>query len=381
VVTGTLTGGTLRIADSLVLSPGGAEVRVRGLQTHHRSAAEVAPGNRVAVNLSGIGHHQLRRGDVLVTAGQWHLSRTLDAELEVLASLDHAVSRRGAYLLYLGSAEIPVRLRVLGDRVLEPGQRGPVRLHLARDVPVLPGDRFILRESGRDETVGGGSILDVDPRLPASRARPDRSVSRVVAERGWVDVDLLERLTGERVEPDVARWVIAPEQLQATRDAVTEQVTAAGPLGLDVAVLDERRRAVLETLPGVSVRDGRVTIGPVRDPLADHPWVASLEAAPFTPPGPDGVDRAEVRELVRRGLVVEEDGVYFAASALDEAARRVARLLAASPGGATVADIRDDLGTSRKYVLPLLSRLDRTGMTRRRGDLRLAGPRLPPIDG
>ena len=41
-------------------------------------------------------------------------------------------------------------------------------------MPVLPGDRFILRESGRDQTVGGGQILDIDPVVPASRARPDR---------------------------------------------------------------------------------------------------------------------------------------------------------------------------------------------------------------
>ena len=63
--------------------------------------------------------------------------------------------------------------------------------------PLLPGDRYVLRETGRDETVGGGEVLDVAPVLPASRARPDRRIERVVAERGWVDADELEALTGE----------------------------------------------------------------------------------------------------------------------------------------------------------------------------------------
>jgi selenocysteine-specific elongation factor len=115
----------------------------------------------------------------------------------------------------------------------------------------------------------------------------------------------------------------------------------------------------------------------VVDPLAGHPWVAALEADPFNPPGPDGVDRSEVRELVRRGLVVEHDGVYFAASTMAEAGRRLAAVLSRQPEGFTVAEARDVLGTTRKYVLPLLAHLDQTGMTRRRGDFRIAGPRLP----
>ncbi len=89
------------------------------------------------------------------------------------------------------------------------------------------------------------------------------------------------------------------------------------------------------------------------------------------------MDRAELRELVRRGLVVERDGHHFAPAAVDEAARVVARLLASSPDGVTVGAVRDALGTTRKYVMPLLGLLDASGVTRRRGDLRIAGPRLP----
>ena len=75
--------------------------------------------------------------------------------------------------------------------------------------------------------------------------------------------------------------------------------------------------------------------------------------------------------------MVAQDGCYFAPSALDAAARRVAELLAANPEGVTVAQIREALGTTRKYALPLLARLDADGVTRRRGDLRIGGPRLP----
>jgi selenocysteine-specific elongation factor len=155
-------------------------------------------------------------------------------------------------------------------------------------------------------------------------------------------------------------------------------VADAGPLGLDLASLDERERATLGSLDDVAVDAGRAVLGGGDDdPLAGHPYVAALEAAPFTPPDPAGVDKAQLRELVRRGLVVERDGVHFAPSAIDAAARVVAGLLAAKPDGVTVAEIREALGSTRKYVLPLLAQLDATGVTRRREDVRIGGPRLP----
>ena len=380
VVTGTLVGGTLRVGEEIMVVPGDRGARIRSLQSHHRQTDEIGPGNRAAVNLTGVSHNDLGRGHVLVEAGAWHHTRMVDAELTVLAALDHAVGRRGAYAVYLGSGEFPARVRVLGPSPLEPGTTGAVRLYLKQRVPLLPGDRFILRESGREETVGGGQILDVDPILPASTATPDRSIDRVVAERGWVRVDQLRRLTGETVAAVIGDWVVADVALATMTDEVRDRIDQAGPLGLDLALLDERERAVISLIEDTSVEAGRVTLGQPEDPLADHPWVAALEAAPFTPPAADGVDRGEVRELVRRGTVIESGGVYFAASAISEAARGLAGLLRQQPTGFTVAEARDMFGTTRKFVLPLLGHLDQTGVTRRRDDLRIAGPRLPAAD-
>ncbi len=171
--------------------------------------------------------------------------------------------------------------------------------------------------------------------------------------------------------------MVDPEILAATKVEVLEAVEGAGALGLDVAGLDDRQRAVLDLLDEVDVAAGRATVGEVEDPLADHPWVAALAASPYAPPGPDGVDRSEVRELVRRGTVIEQDGVHFARSAIDQAIAELRGAFEAKPDGLTVAEIRDILGTTRKFVLPLLAHLDGTGVTRRRDDVRIAGPRMP----
>ena len=377
IVTGTLLGGQVAVDDHLAVLPGGPEVRVRAIQTHHAAVDRLPPGSRAALNLAGVDQDRVGRGRVLVRAGQWHETVRVDATLQVLATIGHRVSRRGAYGAHVGTAEVPVRLRVLGADALEPGAEGLVRLHLATALPLVPGDRYVLRDSGRGETVGGGEILDVDPVLPATRAAPDRSVDRVVAERGWIRVDVLERLTGAPQDATVGDWVVAPTALTAARDAVRAKVAAAGELGLDIARLDDRERAILATLAEVQVDGDRVRPADAADPLADHPFLAALLASPFAPPPPDDVDPAELRELGRRGLAVREDGIWFAEPAVVAAGTHAARLLVDCPDGFTLSDLREALGTSRKFAVPLANLLDARGVTRRRGDLRIAGPRLP----
>jgi selenocysteine-specific elongation factor len=115
----------------------------------------------------------------------------------------------------------------------------------------------------------------------------------------------------------------------------------------------------------------------VIDPYSDHPIIEQVRLGGFTPPSLDGLDRSVRRELVRRGHLVDVDGVVFHPATVEEAERRAARLLELEPAGFTVAAFRDATGASRKFALPLLAELDARGVTRRRDDVRIAGPRLP----
>ena len=377
VVTGTLTGGALEVDQRVDIVPAGREVRVRSIQSHGRSVDRVGPGHRVALNLGGIEHHLLARGDAVVVSDQWVPTTRFDASLDVLTSLDHEVSRRGAYMAYIGSGEWPVKVRILGDRAIVPGETGHVRVHLVVPLPLVMGDRFILRESGRNETVGGGEVLDVAPVLPASKARPDRSIERIVRERGWVRADVLTSLTGTVVAPTIDPWVVDPAALAAMQESLAARIAAAGAAGLDLAALDERERLVAPTLPATRTEGGRIRPADAVDEFADHPLAAALAAGGTTPPDLTTADRGALRELVRRGVAVERDGIAFHISAIDTAARAMATLLRDQPDGVTMAQFRDALGVTRKYALPLANELDARGITRRRGDLRIAGPRLP----
>ncbi len=376
--TGTLVGGTLRNDQLVSIEPGGHSARVRTIQTAGNTVEEIGAGNRVAINLAGVDHRDLRRGDAVVEPGRWRLTQRVDASLRVLDALDHDVSRRGAYVAYIGAGEHAVKLRVLGVEELAPGSTGAVRLFLPAALPLLPGDRYVLRESGRDETVGGGEVLDIDPVLRASRAAPDRSIDRLVRERGWLTVEQIERLTGEVVEPVIGEWVTSSESLAELAQSVVERVEAAGPAGVDLAAFDERERALLPTLDAVVVANGLAQPADAVDPYEDHPALADLLAGGFAPPPLDAIDRNDLRELIRRGHVVLRDGIGFHRDAIDAAAFVAAELLAEYVDGFTVAQFRDATGASRKYVLPLVAELDARGVTRRRDDVRIAGPRLPP---
>lgn len=304
-----------------------------------------------------------------------------DAEISAVPGLDHRLTRRGAFMVHVGSHAAPIELQLLGGRSrLAPGESGPARLRLGpgAPLPLAMGDRFVIREAGRDETVAGGEVLDVAPVMRPGRARPDRSVERVVEERGWVDADLLERVTGQRRSPTVGRWVVSPRARAQAERSLRESVEAAGPLGLDASGLDEPQRALLPLVEGLDVRGDRVRLaGAGQDSAEAIDWVADLAREPFAPPQPDGrIPPAVVRDLVRRSLVVETEGLFFHPEAVDRAVHTVARLLAVKPDGVTVAEVREALGTSRKWAMPLLARLDAAGVTRRRGDVRVAGPRL-----
>jgi selenocysteine-specific elongation factor len=376
VVTGTLRDGSFVVGDHVLVGHRLLPARVRAIQTLGASVDRIAPGHRVALNLAGIDHRELGRGDCVVKPDQWFHSDRFDARLQVLTNLDHKVTRRGAYTVHIGSDEIPARLRVIGADSIEPGSSASVRLHLDRPVPVLPHDHFILRESGRSETIGGGQVLDVNPVLPASRSTPDTDWRRLVRERGEITVMDLTLLTGEAVRPTVGTWVIDDTRFTAMRADVSSRIEAAGAEGLDVSTFSDIERAILDELDDATIDNGRVRARGTTDPLLDHPIVEQLRRGGCAPAAPTGIGIAELRRLAKLGILFERDGEWFHVDAV-EIARTVARRLSTEhPAGFTMSQFREALGVTRKHAVPMATELDARGITRRRDDVRIAGPRL-----
>lgn len=374
VVTGTLIDGSLDSDTELTVVRTRQRVRVREIQQHEESTPQLASGHRCALNLVGVNHAEIFRGDALVIEDQWLPSTMFDASLTIVPSLQHRVTRRGSYSVYIGSGEFAAKIRLIGTRELQANENGFVRIAVQTPIPILPGDRYILRESGRQETIGGGEILDIAPTLRASKANPDRSVDRVISERQWVTAKELELLTGEACQPMVGDWLTTAKLLDTTRKELALKLTKTSD-GLEISRLKPHEQAVLATLPDVVIEMGRARIKGASS-ITEHPYVGMFAKAGVTPPDTKTLDRNIVRQIVQRGLFVDIDGVVFHISALETARLNVQKMLQQHPNGFTVSQFRENLGITRKHAVPLLEALDRRAITKRNGDLRVGGARL-----
>jgi selenocysteine-specific elongation factor len=199
VVTGTLSGGVLEAEGEAELLPAGRRVRIRGLRCHGAPLARATPARRLAVNLAGVATDELARGDVLALPGQWAPTTTADCRLRCLAGASAPLRGRGAYLLYAGAAESAVRLQPLDADEVPPGKDALVRLHLERPLVLDAFEPVVLRDSGRDETVGGGRVLDPFPLAGVhGTAGRVRRAEELEAREAGGRAGLLQRVLAER---------------------------------------------------------------------------------------------------------------------------------------------------------------------------------------
>jgi selenocysteine-specific elongation factor len=341
VVTGTLWSGQIGRGDELELLPAGRRVRVRGVQVHDQPVDRAPAGQRVAVNLTGTSVGEIERGDVLVSGdGGLRVSYRVDAELEFRPDTEPEHGDR--VQIHHGTRESPARLTWLGGRFWQ------VRL----EQPLVPatGDRVVVRQIAPPDTLGGGRVLDAHPR----RHGPSRDVTA-----------RLERLSrGEEVSPEVTgRGRPAPGNSASRGKAATRRrgriaLRKSGPEGLRTPDLAE------PDFP-------RTPAKPAQKPLSDSALDVErrLREAGVEPPLDSELDAGDLAALRDAGRAVRvTKGLHYHADALAEIRGRVIALAERNGGAVTLAQLRDELGTSRKFAQALLEHFDSEKVTIRRGD-------------
>ncbi len=351
VVTGTLGAGRLRVGDELVFGRDGRRCGVRGLQSLGRACDTVEAVARVAVNLRGLDHRDIDRGDALLTPDAWRYTREIDVRLRG----DKAEDVNRELTVHLGAAAVPCRVRPLATDL--------ARLSLSAELPLRAGDRGLLRDPGQHRVPAGIEVLDPRPpglrRRGAARARAeelahDDPAAGYVRRHGVVAVAELRALGWEVPGSRVGRWAVADGLLDRLVGRVREVLPATGLVVRDGVVVDPRRPSAL---PDSVERAVRVV-------------QQRLEQDPFT--APEAHDLAELglgpKQLAaaeRAGrLVLIADGVVLGSDALETGVR----VLATLPEPFTVSQVRRALGTTRRVAVPLLERLDAEGRTRRAPD-------------
>jgi selenocysteine-specific elongation factor len=406
VVTGTLGAGTIRLGDELVVhrTTGVSQaVTVRGVQSLGRARDDVPAVARVAVNLRGVGVDDVARGDVLLTPRAWRVTKALDARLVGAHGHEHDPADPAHpdplpshVMVHLGTLAVEARVRPLGP--------GAVRLALPAALPVVGGDRILLRDPGSRRVVGA-VVVDADPPVlhrrgsAARRAEVVRSLdgvpdlAREVARRGWMtQADAVS--LGIPVPPDerpaatVTRrgvwlvddeaWLAAARRLHAAVQRRADSAPIDPVLALEAAraaagAPDRALVADLAVAAGLEARDGRVGLPGRAAVLASGPEAAlsrieeRLRRSPFTAPEQHELDAAGLgpRELAAaegNGRILRLPGDVVL---LPNAPALAMRQLAALPQPFTTSDARKALDSTRRIVIPLLEHLDRRGWTRR----------------
>ncbi|MBM3660757.1 MAG: selenocysteine-specific translation elongation factor, partial [Actinobacteria bacterium] len=313
VVTGTLTGGAVAVDDELEVGGRGLRVRVRGIESAKRQHPSIGPGNRVALNLVGVEHRDLARGDALVRPGQWATPAVVDVGVQVVPG--EKLARRNRVQVYAGSGEHGATFRVL-----DPQSRF-ARLRLETPLPLAPGDRLVLRDPGKGRTVAGVEVLDVAPTRKAADAAAVLGLplgERLIAAHRWVPVADLGRLAGlpdgevdgfvaglvtDGIAERADDWLVEPATRTRLRDETRTRVAAfhrdaPNEPGLDLGVVARalredpaRLRAALADTPGLVVERGIVRdashVGAVAETPEAQALVARFAASPYAPPAPD----------------------------------------------------------------------------------------------
>jgi len=434
VVTGTLMAGRVRVDDRVEVFPGGLQAKVRGLQTHGHAVPESSAGQRTAVNLQGVERAAVERGHVLGLAGTLVPSVLVDGTLELLADAPRPLETRDRVRVHAGTSEIMARVLLLESQELMPGQTAFVRFRLEGPLVALPGDRFVIRSYSPMVTIGGGTLLDIAPprfkrKAPALVAHltllrdgaPDAVVEEHIRHAGGAGVrvatlsgrvpfgpERLRALLGSlqaagRVAAVDRDWFVHPESLSRLRGlalAALEQFHRAFPLRPGMSREELRGRAgaadervfghLLETLAAEGVvqteRDKvRLAAHEIRLSAAQQTIVDRVEqefrTAAAAPPSPEealtraGLAGDEEHELFQhlvegRKLVRVKDSLYFHAEALASIEERLVAMLRERKEIGP-ADIKDLLGISRKYAIPLLEFFDTRRVTARVGERRV----------
>lgn len=394
VVTGTLGAGTLRLGEILELA--GRHVSVRGLQRLGEPADAVQGPARVAVNLRGVPHDQVHRGDALLTPAAWRLTTHVDLRYDGGVLPSHVV-------LHIGSAAVPARVRRIGVEDVE-GACVLARLTLETPLPLAVGDRVLLRDPGLRHVLGGATVLDPLPpplrRRGAARARAaalrldirGAELASELVRRGAASRSLLAVLGVPIPDPlppgivTAADWLIDATQWDRWRAELRSAVGAHPSTALldtgiaradavhaihlaDARLLDD----LIAASPEIEEAQGKLRPRGVRQSLrADLEasiarLAAALEQHPFNAPeqaelGALMLGRQELGAAANAGAILRLPGDIVL---LPNAPQQAAAVLRGLPQPFTLSAARQALSTTRRVAVPLLEHLDRIGLTER----------------
>ena len=427
IVTGTLIDGKLSVGEAVQILPGSIEGRIRSLQTHKQAENTALPGGRTAVNISGVHVNQIERGQVLVHPGTYQSTKMVDVWCDLLVDAEDELKHNMEVKVFLGAAEVMARVRLLGVEQLSPGNGAYLQLMLQKPLVTRRGDRFIIRRPSPSATIGGGQILDAHPQHRHKRFNADRlaaleslligspeevflqtalklgptSLEEIINGSGleadtakkaadelvaggaliplkgfslMVSTEAVERITADIHTALSAFHAQYPLRLGMPREQLKSQLGLATPV-FDALISRMGSDQILEEFNAkLRLRGHQVIFSDKQQDLI-RALLEKFTAQPFSPPtvkqSLEEIGESLLTALVETGQLIQvEEDVLFQPEIYQQMRAAVVDHIQ-TQGSITLAELRDKFDTSRKYVVAVLEYLDKTGVTVRRGDVRV----------
>jgi selenocysteine-specific elongation factor len=430
VVTGTLTGGQLHREQKIVVQPGNLQTRIRSIQSHGRELEVAEPGMRTAINLPDVNVEQLCRGNVVTIADFATANSKPIALLEKSPRLSREdpgarpLKSGSSVYLHHGTSRIAAKITLRKNGILEPGKKEIAQLRLGSPIFAFVGDRFVIRDPSEQRTLAGGMVLDPNGaqfrdeakrKLLMSRAtapddvhiwlRSEVGLRRFVPIQGLLNEShfsnseiadaLLSLKRNEKVvvhgkiAANASTWkALRDRAIRLIDDALSKNPERAGYDFSELrAALRDKSTDVFEALVAdlrshnfirkestITRRSHRPALPAKLQPVAAKVHEA-LCKKPFDPPPRRELEwdleaQRVLRFLIESGEVVEiSSDVVLLCENFKRMKNAVANFISKN-GPATVSELRQELESSRRIMVPFLERLDREGMTRRVGDRR-----------
>ncbi|MCK4225126.1 MAG: selenocysteine-specific translation elongation factor [candidate division Zixibacteria bacterium] len=426
VVTGTLRDGHFQSGEEIEILPRKIGSRIRELQTHKKIQKEVGPGTRVAMNLVGVEKEKLKRGDVVTKVGQDETVETFIAKMDAVSTLRFPIKHNANLLLILGTTELQAKAKILDKDQIPPGDSGFVQLLCKGKVLARIGDHFILRLPSPQITVGGGIVLDVFPKVHKRKdeelivnlqrrlsLEPSDLILSELKKWGLIPKKAILRsnnFSQEQIQSslnqlekegkifysqdfvaDLTKWKQASDRIVSE----IEKTHQAFPfkIGAKLAELPSRLK-IGENLFDQTVKDliaekkivqqGTYLCLPTHQPTLSSQQkelsekiLQKFASNPLSPPTKEEIQNlgAEYEEvllfLIEQGQIIElKDGILFRKDDFERIKSQVVDFIR-KQGEATVSQLREHLSTTRKYMVPILEKLDQTRVTQREGDKRI----------
>ena len=428
VVTGTLIDGHLSQGEKVTIFPKNLQTRIRALESYKEKTDKAQPGTRVALNLVGLEKEGLKRGDILFgREGQVRSSKILDTRVELISQLAYPIKSNTELTVYLGAREILGRVIWFGRQSLRAGESAFAQLRFKEPVATRIGDRFIIRKPSPAETIGGGTVLDplagkhkfkdIDKVIPFLQRRINLEIEELILS----ELDKNKYIKGEEIlvashySPAevascvrllqnknklivVGSWVIDSTHWQkqivkvldilATEHSIhplwkgLPQAELQNRLGLPMELCNELITTLINQ--GKIVRDRgiialsthKARLSPEQESVVSN-ILELFERSRTSPPTERELaiqipgSEEIVRFMCQQNMLVElPEGVLFEYEHYESVKNEIMNFLKRN-GTISIQQVRTLLGFSRKYILPLLSKLDQEEVTRRLGDERV----------